>query len=92
MAAFVADPGRAGRTAGLGKGTLFRRFGTRAGIFQALLDDDGPSRSGFLDGHSPFASCPSPWICHLRQAQLCARLRRYRSFSDSPPHTPNRSS
>jgi polyketide synthase 12 len=31
--------GLAGR-AGLGKGTVFRRFGTRAGIFQALLDDD----------------------------------------------------
>jgi AcrR family transcriptional regulator len=26
--------------AGLGKGTVFRRFGTRAGIFQALLDHD----------------------------------------------------
>lgn len=26
--------------AGLGKGTVFRRFHTRAGIFQALLDDD----------------------------------------------------
>src|ERR1700726_3322108 len=26
--------------AGLGKGTVFRRFGTRGGIFQALLDDD----------------------------------------------------
>jgi AcrR family transcriptional regulator len=24
----------------LGKGTVYRRFGTRAGIFQALLDDD----------------------------------------------------
>src|SRR5438874_11990911 len=24
---------------GLGKGTVFRRFGTRAGIFRALLDD-----------------------------------------------------
>jgi AcrR family transcriptional regulator len=24
---------------GLGKGTVYRRFGTRAGIFQALLDD-----------------------------------------------------
>jgi AcrR family transcriptional regulator len=31
--------GLAGR-AGLGKGTVFRRFGTRAGIFAALLDDD----------------------------------------------------
>ncbi|MFJ5265218.1 TetR/AcrR family transcriptional regulator [Streptomyces sp. NPDC088387] len=26
--------------AGLGKGTVYRRFGTRAGIFLALLDDD----------------------------------------------------
>ncbi|WP_255352543.1 MULTISPECIES: TetR/AcrR family transcriptional regulator [unclassified Nocardiopsis] len=26
--------------AGLGKGTVFRRFGTRAGIFQAVLHDD----------------------------------------------------
>ena len=26
--------------AGLGKGTVFRRFGTRAGIFAALLDND----------------------------------------------------
>jgi AcrR family transcriptional regulator len=26
--------------AGLGKGTVFRRFGTRAGIFQALLDEE----------------------------------------------------
>ncbi|MFC5749022.1 TetR/AcrR family transcriptional regulator [Actinomadura rugatobispora] len=26
--------------AGLGKGTVFRRFGTRAGIFHALLDED----------------------------------------------------
>src|SRR6516165_9121412 len=26
--------------AGLGKGTVFRRFRTRAGIFAALLDDD----------------------------------------------------
>jgi polyketide synthase 12 len=26
--------------AALGKGTVFRRFGTRAGIFEALLDDD----------------------------------------------------
>jgi polyketide synthase 12 len=26
--------------AGVGKGTVFRRFGSRAGMFQALLDDD----------------------------------------------------
>ena len=32
--------GRPDPRAGLGKGTVFRRFGTRAGIFAALLDDD----------------------------------------------------
>ena len=31
---------RLAERADLGKGTVFRRFGTRAGIFQALLDDD----------------------------------------------------
>jgi AcrR family transcriptional regulator len=30
---------RLAERAGLGKGTVFRRFGTRAGIFRALLDD-----------------------------------------------------
>jgi polyketide synthase 12 len=30
---------RLAERSGLGKGTVFRRFGTRAGIFQALLDD-----------------------------------------------------
>ncbi|MEU3982772.1 helix-turn-helix domain-containing protein [Streptomyces sp. NPDC026672] len=38
-AAKVTMDGLAER-AGLGKGTVFRRFGTRAGIFQALLDED----------------------------------------------------
>jgi AcrR family transcriptional regulator len=31
---------RLAKRSGLGKGTVFRRFGTRAGIFQALLDDN----------------------------------------------------
>jgi AcrR family transcriptional regulator len=35
----VTMDGLAGR-AGLGKGTVFRRFGSRAGIFAALLDED----------------------------------------------------
>lgn len=34
----VTMDGLAARS-GLGKGTVFRRFGSRAGIFQALLDD-----------------------------------------------------
>jgi AcrR family transcriptional regulator len=40
--------------AGLGKGTVFRRFGTRAGIFQALLDDDERSfQEQVLSGPPP---------------------------------------
>lgn len=31
---------RLAERSGLGKGTVFRRFGTRAGIFQAVLDDN----------------------------------------------------
>ena len=31
---------RLAERAGLGKGTVFRRFGSRTGIFQALLDDE----------------------------------------------------
>jgi AcrR family transcriptional regulator len=51
-------------SAGLGKGTVFRGFGTRAGIFQALLDDDerdfrliayGRARTEFLIGHREIA-------------------------------------
>jgi AcrR family transcriptional regulator len=38
-AARVTMDGLAAR-AGLGKGTVFRRFGSRAGIFQALLDEE----------------------------------------------------
>src|SRR6202453_3010493 len=39
--------------AGLGKGTVFRRFGTRAGIFQALLDDDERDFQQQVLGGSP---------------------------------------
>jgi polyketide synthase 12 len=38
-AANVTMDGLAARS-GLGKGTVFRRFGSRAGIFQALLEDE----------------------------------------------------
>ena len=39
--------------AGLGKGTVFRRFGTRAGIFAALLDDDERDFQGQVLGGPP---------------------------------------
>jgi AcrR family transcriptional regulator len=47
--------------AGLGKGTVFRRFGTRAGIFQALLDDDERDfQKQVLGGPPPLGPGASP--------------------------------
>jgi AcrR family transcriptional regulator len=47
--------------AGLGKGTVFRRFGTRAGIFQALLDDDERAfQQHVLSGPPPLGPGAAP--------------------------------
>ena len=47
--------------AGLGKGTVFRRFGTRAGIFQALLDDDEEAlQQRILSGPPPLGPGAPP--------------------------------
>jgi polyketide synthase 12 len=47
--------------AGLGKGTVFRRFGSRAGIFQALLDDDEQAfQEQVLSGPPPLGPGAAP--------------------------------
>ena len=47
--------------AGLGKGTVFRRFGTRAGIFHALLDsDDRAFQQAVLAGPPPLGPGAEP--------------------------------
>ena len=47
--------------AGLGKGTVYRRFGTRAGIFAALLDDDERAfQQQVLSGPPPLGPGPPP--------------------------------
>jgi polyketide synthase 12 len=47
--------------AGLGKGTVFRRFGTRAGIFQALLDDEERTfQEQVLSGPPPLGPGATP--------------------------------
>jgi AcrR family transcriptional regulator len=47
--------------AGLGKGTVFRRFGTRAGIFAALLDDDEKAfQREVLTGSPPLGPGAAP--------------------------------
>jgi len=45
----------------LGKGTVFRRFGTRAGIFQALLDDEERAfQEQVLSGPPPLGPGAAP--------------------------------
>jgi AcrR family transcriptional regulator len=47
--------------AGLGKGTVYRRFGTRPGIFQALLDDDERNfQEQVLSGPAPLGPGAPP--------------------------------
>jgi AcrR family transcriptional regulator len=52
---------RLAERSGLGKGTVFRRFGTRAGIFQALLDDNERSlQQEILSGPPPLGPGAPP--------------------------------
>jgi len=47
--------------AGLGKGTVFRRFGSRGGIFRALLDDDSRAfQESVLSGPPPLGPGADP--------------------------------
>src|SRR5579863_1484401 len=47
--------------AGLGKGTVFRRFGSRAGIFRALLDDEERAfQERVLSGPPPLGPGAAP--------------------------------
>src|SRR3984957_13781932 len=69
--------------AGLGKGTVFRRFGTRAGIFQALLDDDEREfQQRVLSGPPP----PGPGAAPLERLIAYGRARAV--FIVSGPDNP----
>ncbi len=47
--------------AGVGKGTVFRRFGTRAGLMTVLLDEDErASQQAFLSGPPPLGPAAPP--------------------------------
>jgi AcrR family transcriptional regulator len=49
--------------AGVGKGTLFRRFGDRAGLIDALLDDAmAEFQDGFLSGPPPLGPGATPSV------------------------------
>lgn len=64
----IAEHGTGGVTmdalaerAGLGKGTVFRRFGTRAGIFKALLEEEASRFQGLvLSGPPPLGPGAGP--------------------------------
>lgn len=59
--------------AGLGKGTVYRRFGTRAGIFHALLDEDERAfQENVLSGPPPVGPGADP--VERLIAYGCARL------------------
>src|SRR4051812_14916366 len=59
-AARVTMDGLAAR-AGLGKGTVFRRFGSRAGIFRALLDEEERAlQQDVLSGPPPLGPGADP--------------------------------
>jgi AcrR family transcriptional regulator len=49
------------RSAGVGKGTVFRRFGNRAGLMMELLDDDErASQQAFMFGPAPLGPAAPP--------------------------------
>ena len=62
-------------TAGVGKGTLFRRFGSRAGLMMVLLDDDDRLfQEAMLFGPPPLGPCAPPL------ERLCAYGRERLKF------------
>ena len=64
----------------LGKGTVFRRFGTRAGIFQALLDDDERAfQQQVLSGPPPLGpgAAPLDRLIAYGRARIAFQLGHY---------------
>jgi AcrR family transcriptional regulator len=64
----------------LGKGTVFRRFGTRAGIFQALLDDDERAfQQQVLSGSPPLGpgAAPLDRLIAYGRARILFQLAHY---------------
>ena len=52
---------RLAEAAGVGKGTLFRRFGDRASLFHALLDEsERRLQEGFIRGPAPLGPGAPP--------------------------------
>ena len=62
--------------AGVGKGTVFRRFGSRAGLMMVLLDEDErASQQAFLFGPPPLGPAAPPLERLLAFGRMRHRLR-----------------
>lgn len=65
---------------GLGKGTVFRHFGTRSGIFQALLDDaERTLQKQVIGGPPPLGPGASPYdrLVAYGQARVCFLIEQH---------------
>src|SRR3954453_16387489 len=57
----AVTPDKTAGAAGVGKGTLFRRFGSRAGLMIVLLDEDEKAeQQAFMFGPPPLGPGPPP--------------------------------
>ncbi|MET4060864.1 AcrR family transcriptional regulator [Arthrobacter sp. UYP6] len=72
------------RRAGVGKGTVFRRFGSRAGLMQALLDHAQRGfQESYMSGPAPLGPAEAPLqrlqafgTARIRALELTGELRR----------------
>jgi AcrR family transcriptional regulator len=78
--------------AGVGKGTLFRRFGSRAGLMVVLLDEDErASQQAFLFGPPPLGpdAAPMDRLVAFGRARICFVHAHHAllSAANRDPHT-----
>ena len=72
------------RRAGVGKGTVFRRFGSRAGLMRALLDDaERDFQAAYMNGPAPLGPGAPPLdrlrafgVARIQALELTGELRR----------------
>src|ERR1700751_2808089 len=75
--------------AGLGKGTVFRRFGSRAGIFRALLEEaESDFQEQVLSGPPPLGpgAAPLDRLIAYGQARVCFLLSKREIGRGTPTH------
>src|SRR5262245_6081163 len=79
--------------AGVGKGTLFRRFGSRAGLMMVLLDEDErASQQAFLFGPPPLGPDAPPMdrLVAFGRARICFVHTHHALLSEANQDPQNR--